>query len=309
MIVFPRSVEEALAATGEYRAGGTDLQERRHKGIAEGPLVDLRDLPGLDTVVPQGTGWSIGAKVRVADVAGHPELRRYPALVASAGALATPAIRAVGTVGGNLLQRVRCWYYRNPTQNCLKKGGDMCLARAGDHLFHSCFDRGACLAPHPSTLALAFLVQEATVTTSRGSVSMAQLLGDGTDPRRENRLETGELLLSVQLPEPWPGEKGAYFRAISRARAEWPLVECAVRLSVVDGKIAAAAVAIGGVATIPLRLPKVEAALLGQLAGPGALNAALLATDGAKPPPMTAYKVKLLAPTVRDTLARALELP
>jgi xanthine dehydrogenase YagS FAD-binding subunit len=105
--------------------------------------------------------------VAIADVAGDQRLApAYPGLAAAAGGLATPQIRAIGTIGGNLAQRSRCWYYRNPHMACLKKGDDTCPARSGNHLYGVIFDPGPCVAPHPSTLAAALLAYDATVTTS-----------------------------------------------------------------------------------------------------------------------------------------------
>jgi xanthine dehydrogenase YagS FAD-binding subunit len=307
MIRFPKTLDDAVAEGEIVRAGGTDLTERRHLKIANGPVADLRDLPGLDAIEWSG-GVRLGAKVRIATLAADPKIRAaYPGLAAAAGGLATPQIRAVGTLGGNLLQRTRCWYYRNPDAHCLKKGGSKCLARAGDHLYHSCIDLGPCVAVHPSTLAAALLTYDASIDVhGHDPMSIVQLLGDGSDPMRENALPAGALLTGVRLPAPVAAERAAYFRTISRSRAEWPLVEAVVRLVVEDTTIKSCAVAVGGVAPIPLRLTQVEDALTGQAAaGPTYEAAAKLAREGTSPLPMTGYKVELLEGTVLETLERA----
>lgn len=308
--MFPRTLEEALEAKGEVRAGGTDLQERRRHRISVGPIVDLRDVPGLQDVEPTPTGGlRIGARATLSALAEHPQLREgYPGLAEAAGALATPQIRAVATLGGNLLQRTRCWYYRNPDAHCLKKGGSQCLARAGDHLFHACFDRGPCVSVHPSTLGMALLAYDAGIEVAGGEDrSVEALFGNGSDPRVEHRLESGALLRAVVLPTPVPKEQSAYVRATSRARAEWPLVEVLARLVLDQDEIVQAAISIGGVAPVPLRLPEVEAALMGGSATSARLEAAAaLASKGASPLPMTAYKVDLLPGTVLETLERAM---
>lgn len=324
MIAFPKSVDEALAAPGTFRAGATDLQERRQHHISEGPVVDLRDVPGLDAIEEVGANLLIGARVPIAALAEHARVREgWPGLAQAAGGLATPQIRARGTVGGNLLQAVRCWYYRSPRFNCLKKGGSTCLAREGDHLYHACFDQGACVAPHPSTLGMAFLAYDAdALVRGADERSMADLLGDGRDPRRNHTLPDGALLTHVVLPLASGGRVGAYARTIARARSEWPLVEAVVALDIaaesgVEGvpdprrwpgaTIRSARVAIGGVANTPMRLPKVEAALAGKgLTEEVFEAAAALATRGATPLRMTAYKVDLIAPTLIDAFERAL---
>lgn len=313
MIRFPTSLSQ-IEAPGAgpapvVRAGSTDLSERRRSNLAQGPLLDLRDMPDLDTVEWDSTGGAIvGAKLRIAQLAAEQSLvQGYPGLCAAAGALATPQIRAVATLGGNLLQANRCWYYRNPDERCLKKGGATCLARAGDHLYHSCFDLGPCACVHPSTLGMALLAYDASVMVhGADDRSVAALYGDGSDATRDHLLESGAVLSHVVLPPPQPREQAAYFRTISRARSEWPLVEVLVRLVIDGGTVSFARVAMGGVAPVPLRLPAVEAALVGKPASAASFGAAAaLAKDGAKPLPMTEYKVGLVEGTVLETLERA----
>lgn len=313
MIRFPTSLSQIEPPKGGdlhvIRAGSTDLAERRRLRMAQGPLLDLRDLAGLDTIEWDGTGAAtVGAKLRIAQVAADAALAgAYPGLAAAAGALATPQIRAVGTLGGNLLQANRCWYYRNPDARCLKSGGSACLAREGDHHYHACFDLGPCACVHPSTLGMALLAYEASVMVhGAGDRTVEALYGDGSSTDGDHRLEPGALLTHVVLPPPRPREQAAYFRAISRARAEWPLVEVLVRLVVEGSTVSFARVTIGGVAPVPLRLPKVEAALVGKPAEASTFaEAAKLATDGAKPLPMTEYKLALVEGTVLETLERA----
>lgn len=223
------------------------------------------------------------------------------------GALATPQIRAMASLGGALLQRTRCWYYRNPAFDCFKKGGSACPARSGDHRYGILFDRGPCAFPHPSTPGLVLLAYEADVSIAGGARrSISALYGDGSDPRHDHTLAEGEILSQVHLPAPLKDERAAYFRAISRARAEWPLIEAVVRLQVDGERISFARVAVGGVANIPLRLPQVEAALLDQPAVEATFAAAAkLALEGAQPLPMTGYKLALLEGTVYETIDRA----
>jgi xanthine dehydrogenase YagS FAD-binding subunit len=306
----PTTIQDALGAAGEYRAGGTDLQQRLRSGVSPGPPVDLKRLAGLDRVEwDEHGGARIGALVPIATLAGDPRLAAaYPGLAQSAGALATPQVRAAGSLGGNLLQRNRCWYYRHPAISCLKKGGQDCPARTGNHLFGVCFDLGPCVAPHPSTLGMALLAYAAQIeVASSGSRPVAALYGDGSDGRHDHQLGEHEILAAVLMPEPLEGERTAYFRVISRALAEWPLVEAVVRLAVTDGTIEFARVAVGGVAPIPLRLQRVEEALAGRPASPEVVEqAASLAAERASPLPMTRYKADLLPRTVRETLDRAL---
>ncbi|MDX1579614.1 MAG: FAD binding domain-containing protein, partial [Gemmatimonadota bacterium] len=206
------SVAEATTARGEFRAGGTDLQERLRSqcgGPGGHALVDLRDVPGLDAIEVGPSGATIGALVRLAEVGAHPGLRAaYPALTLPARELATPQIRSMATMGGVLCQRTRCAYYRHPDLACPKKGNaDSCPSRDGFHQRGVCFDFGPCVYPHPSSLGCALLTYDAAVEVAgRGRISVAELYGDGSDPTRDHTLEPGELITRVVLPAPEAGE-------------------------------------------------------------------------------------------------------
>jgi xanthine dehydrogenase YagS FAD-binding subunit len=292
----------------EYRAGGTDLQQRLRSGVSQGRIVELHGEAGLAGIVLASGGARIGALTRIAALAEDRGIQAaYPALASAAATLATPQIRAMATVGGNLLQRTRCWYFRNPAFSCFKKGGDACPARHGNHLFSSCFDLGECVAPHPSTLAVALLAYDAHFETKSGQARPIEALyGNGSDARNDHQLVQGDVLAAVVLPAPAERERAAYRRAIARASAEWPLVEAVVRLALRDGIITAARVAVGAVAPVPLRRMRSENALVGSRADRQSLEAAASeAADGARPLPMTHYKRALLTATVLDALEHA----
>jgi len=290
----------------EFRAAGTDLSERRRSGISRGPLIDLEASP--DTI---GIEWKadgaarIGALTTIADIASDRKIAAgYPGLVAAAAGLATPQVRHVATLGGNLAQRSRCWYFRNPQIACLKKGGSTCPARDGNHLYSVTFDLGPCVAPHPSTMAAALLAYDATATTSRRrDLPIAQLLGDGNDGRVDNALEPGEVIKSIQLPPPLSGELALYKRAISRTHAEWPLAELVVRAVIAGGSFQLVRIAAGGVAPIPLRLRAAEATAQGAPATMATVSeAAERSIKDANPLPQTRYKLDLLKGLVLDLL-------
>jgi xanthine dehydrogenase YagS FAD-binding subunit len=249
----------------------------------------------------------IGAFTTIAAIAADARIAQaYPGLAAAALGLATPQIRHLATLGGNLAQRSRCWYYRNPDIACLKKGGSDCPARSGNHLYHVAFDLGPCVAPHPSTMAAALLAYEATIITDRRSgLTIAELLGDGSNGAADHALASGEMIRSVQLPAPLPDERALYKRAISRSHAEWPLVEVCARAVVSAGAFQFIRITAGGIAPIPLRLSASEAVVQGKPANPATIaKAAEQATVGARPLPMTGYKLDLLVGVVHDLLER-----
>jgi xanthine dehydrogenase YagS FAD-binding subunit len=292
----------------EFRAAGTDLSERRRSGVSQGPLIDIKAAP--DTI---GIDWGadgaarIGAFTTIAAIAADARINEaYPGLAAAALGLATPQVRHLATLGGNIAQRSRCWYYRNPHIACLKKGGPDCPARSGNHLYGVAFDLGPCVAPHPSTMAAALLAYDASIITDRRSgLTIGDVLGDGSNGAADNMLSPGEMIRGVQLPPPLPGERALYKRAISRSHAEWPLVEVCVRAVVSAGSFQFIRIAAGGIAPVPLRLPASEAALQGAPANPANIaKAADQAAAGAKPLPMTGYKLDLLRGLVHDVLER-----
>jgi xanthine dehydrogenase YagS FAD-binding subunit len=298
----------ATRGGAELRAGGTDLSERRRSGLSAGPIIPLVSTAEMAAITWDAAGAArIGAAVAIAAIARDVRIAAaYPGLAAAAAGLATPQIRELATLGGNLAQRSRCWYYRNPHIACLKKGGADCPARDGNHLYGVAFDLGSCVAPHPSTMAAALLAYDGRIGTSqRDSLSTGELLGDGSDGRRDNRLQSGETIERVTLPAPQPGERAAYRRAISRSHAEWPLVELVARVVIANGSFQLLRLAAGGIAPIPLRLSAAEAYGHGEPISASTIAAiADHASSGAAPLPMTGYKLELLKGLVRDLLER-----
>ncbi len=292
----------------EFRAAGTDLSERRRSGVSSGPLIDIAVDPDMTSMLWGADGTlRIGAFTTIAAIGSDPRIAAaYPGIAVSAQGLATPQIRHLATLGGNLAQRSRCWYYRNPQIDCLKKGGSDCPARTGNHLYGVAFDLGPCVAPHPSTMAAALLAYDATVITDkRGRLTIAEAFGDGSNGAADNALQPGELIKGIELSAPLSGERALYKRAISRTHAEWPLVEVCARAVVKDGAFQFIRLTAGGIAPVPLRLAAVEAALQGKAANAAVIAAAAeLAVAGAKPLPMTGYKLDLLKGVVQDLLER-----
>lgn len=299
------NIASMTAKPGEFRAAGTDLSERRRSGVSRGPLIDIMSSAESGMSWSQDGAATIGALTTIAAIAADARVAAaYPGVAASAQNVATPQVRHLATLGGNLAQRSRCWYFRNPHIDCLKKGGSACPARTGNHLYGVAFDLSDCVAPHPSTMAASLLAYDAHIVTNhRDGLTIPALLGDGSNGRRDHALAPGEMITRIVLPPPLPGERGAYKRAISRARAEWPLVEVCARAVIVDGRFKLVRLAGGGIAPVPLRFIACETALKGRAADAAVIEeAAKQATSAAKPLPMTTYKLDLLEGLVRDLL-------
>ena len=309
------SVAEALSLVATkpgsvLKAGGIDLLDHLKEHLLEpARLVDLKSVPGMQDVTAEPAGnLRIGPLVTLAQVAAHPGIQAtHTALGQACGQAASPQIRNVATIGGNLLQRPRCWYYRLASYRCLKKGGDICYAVGGENRYHTIFGDGACNAPHSSNAAvgLAALGASLVLQSSRGTrtVPADRLFTiPGRDPRRENAREPDEILTAISLPAA-PGVRSTYASVRERAAFDWPLVSTAVALRVEGGVVRSARIMLGAVATVPLRAAAAEQALIGRrLDDATAEAAANAAVTGAQPLSENGHKVELLRTLLRRTL-------
>jgi xanthine dehydrogenase YagS FAD-binding subunit len=309
------SIPEALSLVAEkpgsvLKAGGIDLLDRLKEHLDEPPrLVDLKGIAFLNGVAVAADGsLRIGPLVTLAKVAGHPGVRAtHTALAQACGEAASPQIRNVATIGGNLLQRPRCWYYRLASYRCLKKGGDICFAVGGENRYHTIFGDGACHAPHPSNAAMGLLALDATLVfeSSRGTRTVpAQqfFMIPDQDPRRENAGEPGEILTEIRLPAA-PGLRSMYASVKEKAAFDWPLVSAAVALRLEGEIVREARIVLGAVATVPLRSAAAEQVLIGRrLDDATAEAAANAAVASAQPLSDNGYKMDLLKVLLRRTL-------
>ncbi len=299
-------------------AGGSDLLDEVKEGIiTPGRLVSLASIPGLHGIAATDHGLSIGAMTTIAEIAAHPVIRAdYTALAEAAAGLATPQIRNVGTLGGNLNQRPRCWYYRHPLIPCLKKGGDRCYALAGNTKYLCVTGGDRCYIVHPSDTAVALSVMDAQVeiagSNGRRTMPIADFfLSPATDVTRETVLQPGEILTGVTLPPPTDlGAAGQpprsrYLKAREREAGDFALVSVAARIALADGIIQQAAIALGGVAPTPYRAAQVENYLQGQPAAAiDAAHAGALALPDARPMTNNAYKVTMAVNLVKQAVGR-----
>jgi len=297
------------------KAGGVDLLDLMKEGlVTPSALVSLRDTAGLGSIDkrPDG-GLRIGAMVTLARVAADPEIRaRYPALAAAAGDSASAEIRNLATLGGNLLQRPRCWYFRASADRCLRKGGGHCFAIEGENQLHAIFDNRFCAIVHPSTSATALVALGATLDlvddsgASRNVALEAFFVGPDKDVQRENDLRAGEILTAIVLPSA-QGLKTAHLKIAQKESFDWPLVDVAVALEIGgDGVCRRASIVLGAVAPTPHRARAAEAALVGKhIDEASATEAARAALTGATPLSKNAYKLALVETLTRRALLQA----
>ncbi len=299
------------------KAGGIDLLDlMKEELLAPGRIVNLAAVPGLDGVVEeQGGGLRVGAMVTLAKLAEHPLVRRhYWALADAVRDSASPQIRHVATLGGNLLQRPRCWYLRAKEYHCLRKGGGHCFAISGENQYHAIFENRPCAIVHPSTAATALIALGATVELTNAEGAMRQLLLEDffvppdRDLQRENDLKPKEILTALVLPPYLPNVRMAHLKQGEKDSFDWPLADVAVVLDVApDGVCAKASIVLGAAAPVPHRAKAAEAILIGGKIGEAvARRAGRAALDGATPLDKNGYKLPLFETLVRRAILSAM---
>jgi len=288
-------------------AGGTDLIGQLKDNILHpaypATLINIKSIPGLDYIKEEAGVLKIGATTRLADIAANPTIRKkYAALAQAALKVATPHVRDMGTLGGNLAQLHRCWYFRKPENrfNCIRKGGTTCFAMTGDNRYHSIFGAvNKCIAVHPSDTAPALIALNAKVVTNKRTIE-AENFFDVKFPGN-TVLAADEIIREIQVPAPPAGAKSAFLKFAIRKSIDFPIVNCAV---LVGG--GAPRICLNAVAPKPYRAVKAEAAIAGKPVNEAnAAAAGEAAVADAKPLTATRYKVQIAKTLVKRALLAA----
>ena len=292
-----------------FVGGGSDLLGLVKERIT-GPdvLVNLKTIKGLDQVKPANDGVNIGGLITLDALSRHDLIRtRYTVLAEAAETVATPQIRNVGTLAGNVCQRPWCWYFRNGFP-CYKNGGNTCFSFGGENQFHAIFGGGPSYIVHPSDTAVALLALDAkfriAVPSGERTLPAAEFFAlPQQNPAQENVLAPDEALAEIQVPATRMGTRSTYHKIMDREAWTHAVVSAAIVLEMDKQVCRSARVVLGGVAPIPWRLPKVEQMLAGQRINEAlAAKAAEAALEGAKPLARNAYKVPLTKGVIRRTL-------
>ena len=315
-LVQPTDLEAALELLREHGrdawalAGGYDsLDWFKNRGKQPAVVVDLEGLDELRGVRAAGDGIEIGAMTSLADVESDPVVReRYGLLAEAVSVVASPQIRNAGTLGGNLCQDARCWYYRYGMP-CYRAGGNVCYAGAPDAMNreHALFGADRCVAvtPSDSAPALVALDAEMVVRNARGERVIPAgefFMPPGVDITRMTVLDPGDLLTAVRVPATWAGARFHFEKVADRKTWDFPLVNVAAAFRVADGRIDDARIVLGAVECVPRRLTDVEDLIRGRVPNEStAAEAGELATQGARPLNYNRFKI----PLVRNLVARA----
>jgi xanthine dehydrogenase YagS FAD-binding subunit len=313
-----RDVRQAIALSADARqqgraasfaGGGSDLLALvKERVVSPDVIVSLKPIKGFDRVAAEGGGLTIGGLITLDALSRDPAVRRqYGVLAEAAESVATPQIRNVGTLAGNLCQRPWCWYYRNGFA-CFKAGGNQCFSVAGENQFHAIFGGGPSYIVHPSDTAPALVALDAAFRIAGPSGERTVPAADFfVLPRQnaaaENVLANDELLTSVQIPAPRAGMRSVYEKVLDREAWTHAVVSAAIVLQMEGSICRSARVVLGGVAPIPWRLPEVERVLTGQaITEDVAARAGEIAIAGARPLAKNAYKLPLTKNLVRRTI-------
>jgi len=326
--ISPTSINEAVSAlrsapvpadvddAARPIAGGQDLLTTMKDYITRpARVVNLKGIRRLDRIVADGKGGlRIGALVTLSQLEEHPVVRsNFPGLSEAAHSIATPQIRNLGTVGGNLCQRPRCWYFRLEEAVCLKKGGSECFAATGENKYNAILGGGPSYIVHPSDLAPMLLALGGSVSVmGADGKRMVPLDKFFTLPaegnlRRENVLKNDELITEIYVPASKFAAHSTYLKFKERDSLDFAIAAVAAAVALGANKtFTEARLVLGGVAPIPWRVPRAEAALIGKTMNDDLLaNAAQIALEGAKPLAKNGYKIPLTQTLVRRALAKA----
>jgi xanthine dehydrogenase YagS FAD-binding subunit len=310
-----RTVDEALDQLGgnaTIKAGGIDLLDLMKEEIVSPPkLVNIRNIDSLRGITVSRGGLHLGPLSTLNEIATHPEIQKsYSALADAAGHAATPQVRNMATIGGNIMQRPRCWYFRSNDFDCKKKGGDgdVCHAHAGENQYHAILNNSTCAMVHPSSAAVPLLAMNAQVElTSKQGKRMLAMWDFYVPPEKsllnETAVQPGELITNIFVPAPEPGTRSAYQKYGEKESFDWPVADAGVVLVMDGDRCMKAAVVLGVAAPTPIRSAAAEAVLTGTTIDEViAREAGKAAMQNATPLSQNGYKVQLFQTAIYRTI-------
>jgi xanthine dehydrogenase YagS FAD-binding subunit len=313
-----RTVEQALGRLGNgamIKAGGIDLLDLMKDDIVSpSTLVNIRNIGSLHGIALSKDGLHLGPLSTLSEIAAHPEIQRsYAALADAAGHAATPQVRNMATLGGNIMQRPRCWYFRSSDFDCKKKGGgsDECHAHDGENQYHAIMNNGTCAMVHPSSTAVPLLAMDAQVElTSRRAKRMVAMSDFYVPPEKsvinETVVQPDELITNIFVPAPEQGTRSAYQKYGEKESFDWPIADAGVVLVMDGSRCRKASIVLGVAAPTPIRSSAAEVVLTGKTIDEAlARAAAKAAMQGATPLSDNGYKTQLFQTAIYRTVLLA----
>lgn len=298
-----------------FKSGGVDVLDLVKEGLIKPQtIVNIRNIPGLDKIrFDRKEGLRIGSNVSLAEMGASAEIEEhYPALHQAVMHAATPQLRNMSTLGGNLAQRNRCWYFRSADHPCFRKGGDRCFARSnqsGENENHAILDNGSCVSVHASSIATALMAFRAGVVIAGRGGEMKTIPMDDffVSPSQDSSMETilraGELITEVVLPAPTANSRSFYSKQVARESYDWSLADVAIVAEVSGNVCQKASIVLGAAAPVPYRSTQAEQAISGKaINANSALTAALAAMEIARPLAKNGYKVPLFVATIKQAI-------
>ena len=298
-----------------FKSGGVDVFDLVKEGLLKPQkIINIRNIPGLDKIgYDPKKGLSIGSNVTLAEIASNPDIKtHYMALHQAVNHAATPQLRNMSTLGGNIAQRNRCWYFRSADHDCFRKGGDRCFARhseTGENENHAIIDNGSCVSVHASSIATALMAFNASVVIVNEEGEKKEVHMDdffvtaGKDIAMENVLQAKEIITEITIPSPSKDTQSAYIKQVARESYDWSLGDVAVVLEVSGDTCRSASIVLGAAAPVPYRSMEAQQAIEKKtINGENALAAAEAAMSKARPLAKNGYKVPLFIITIKQAI-------
>lgn len=298
-----------------FKSGGVDVFDWVKEGLLKPQkIVNIRNIPGLDKIsYDPKKGLRLGSNVTLAEMAGNPEIKsHYLALHQAVNHAATPQLRNMSTLGGNLAQRNRCWYFRSADHECFRKGGYLCFAQhseTGENENHAIIDNGSCVSIHASSIATALMAFNAKVVIVDAEGEKKEVTMDdffvtvGKDVSKETILQAKEIITEIILPVPKKNTKSHYIKQVARESYDWSLADVAVVLEVSGNKCRSASIVLGAAAPVPYRSVQAQEAIENKdITETNAIAAAEAAMSIARPLSKNGYKVPLFKSIIKKAI-------
>ena len=295
-----------------FKSGGIDVLDMVKEGlISPKTVVNVKNIPGMDTITLDQDGLTIGANVTLAEIGDNKEvLAHYLALHEAVVHAATPQLRNMSTIAGNIAQRTRCWYFRSVDHDCFRKGGDRCFARHSEHgqnENHAILDNGSCVSTHASSISTALMAYNGSVVITDSKMETREVpfteffVSPGEDPSNENILKPQDLITAIKLPRPSNNTKAYYSKQVERESYDWSIADVAIVAEMNGKKCQSISIVLGAAAPVPHKATAAEEVVKNQVITEDlAMSAAKKAMERARPLSMNNYKVPLFESIIKQ---------